>query len=82
MKTAVEQLRIELMFSSKQKHTESGKVSFTIGLSVFDELFRLAKEIEKQQIIEAHVGGFYSPPFGKSRNGEAEQYYNETFKSE
>lgn len=41
-----------------------------------------AKELEKQQIIEAHVGGFYSPPFGKSRKGEAEQYYNEQFKSE
>jgi hypothetical protein len=41
-----------------------------------------AKEIEKQQIIEAHVEGFYSPPFGKSRNGEAEKYYNQTFKSE
>lgn len=39
-------------------------------------------ELEKQQIIEAHVGGFYSPPFGKSRKAEAEQYYNETFKSE
>ena len=40
-----------------------------------------AKELEKQQIIDAHIEGFYSPPFGKSRNGEAEQYYNETFKS-
>ena len=41
-----------------------------------------AKEMEKQQIIEAHIEGFYSPPFGKSRKGEAEQYYNETFKTE
>ena len=41
-----------------------------------------AKELEKQQIIEAHIEGFYSPPFGKSRKGEAEQYYNETFKTE
>ena len=41
-----------------------------------------AKEIEKQQIIDAHIEGFYSPQFGKSRKGEAEKYYNETFKSE
>ena len=41
-----------------------------------------AKELEKQQIIDSHIEGFYSPPFGKSRNGEAEKYYNETFKSE
>ena len=45
-------------------------------------LFEQAREMEKEQIIEAHIKGFYSPPFGKSRNGEAEQYYNETFKSE
>lgn len=41
-----------------------------------------AKELEKQQIIDSHIEGFYSPPFGKSRNGEAEKYYNKTFKSE
>ena len=46
------------------------------------EAIKQAKEIEKQQIIEAHIKGFYSPPFGKSRKGEAEQYYNETFKTE
>jgi hypothetical protein len=38
-------------------------------------------EMEKKQIIDAHIKGFYSPPFGKSRNGEAKQYYNETFKN-
>ena len=44
--------------------------------------FEQAKEMEKKQIIESHINGFYSAPFKKSRNGEAEQYYNETFKSE
>jgi hypothetical protein len=38
--------------------------------------------MEKEQIMEAHEEGFYSPPFKKSRRGEAEQYYNENFKSE
>jgi hypothetical protein len=47
------------------------------------ELFEQAKEMEKEQICDAHIAGFYSEPFGKkSRSGEAEQYYNETFKSE
>ena len=46
------------------------------------EAIEQAKAMEKEQIIEAHIEGFYSPPFGKSRKKEAEQYYNETFKSE
>ena len=42
----------------------------------------ISQEMEKQQIIDAHIDGFYSPPFGKSRNGEAKDYYDKTFKSE
>jgi hypothetical protein len=45
-------------------------------------LIRQAKEMEKGQIMNAHEEGFYSPPFRMSRRKEAEQYYNETFKSE
>jgi hypothetical protein len=41
-----------------------------------------AKEMEKEQIMNAHEEGFYSPPFRMSRRREAEQYYNQTFKSE
>jgi hypothetical protein len=48
----------------------------------FNGLFKQAKEMEKEQIIEAHEEGFYSPPFRMSRRKEAEDYYNETFKSE
>jgi len=44
------------------------------------DIFEQAKEMEKEQIKDAHIKGFYSPPFRKSRNGEAEKYYNETFK--
>jgi hypothetical protein len=46
------------------------------------KLFEQAKEMEKEQIIEAHEEGFYSPPFRMSRRKEAEDYYNKTFKSE
>lgn len=41
-----------------------------------------AKEMEKEQIINAHIAGFYSEPFGKSRTGDAKHYYKTTFKSE
>jgi len=51
------------------------------GYSLPSNILEQAKEMEKEQIIDAHIVGFYSPPFGKSRNGEAEQYYNETFKN-
>jgi len=40
-----------------------------------------AKEMEKEQIMDAHEEGFYSPPFRMSRRREAEQYYNETYES-
>jgi len=79
MKTAVEQLRIELIINSKVKETLNGKVSFTIGLSKFDELFNQAKEMEKQQIMKAvfdSMGTNLDPNMGR-----AEQYYNETFKN-
>ena len=46
----------------------------------FSNQFAEAKEMEKQQIIDAHEYGFYSPAFRMSRQAEAEQYYNETFK--
>ena len=46
------------------------------------QVIEQAKAMEKEQIIKAHEDGFYSPPFRKSRRGEAEEYYNETFKSE
>lgn len=46
------------------------------------ELVEQALEGEKRQIIDAHIDGFYSPPFGKSRNGEANDYYDKTYKSE
>ena len=40
----------------------------------FDELIKQAKEMEKEQIMEAH----FAPKYGCF----SEQYYNETFKSD
>lgn len=51
-------------------------------INVFtDEEIEQAKEMEKEQIMYAHIEGFFSEPF-KSRKGQAEQYYNETFKKD
>jgi len=41
----------------------------------FSELFKHAKELEKQQIIDAYSAGEIRPY-------NAEQYYNETFKKD
>jgi hypothetical protein len=79
MKTAVEQLRIELIINSKVKETLNGKVSYTIGLSKFDELFNQAQELEKNQIMKAvydSMGTNLDPNMGR-----AEQYYNEIYKN-
>ncbi len=45
----------------------------------FDELLEQAKEMEKQQIVDAYWDGGQDIPLTENR---CEQYYNETFKSE
>ncbi len=39
--------------------------------------FRQAKEMEKEQIVNAYIDGEHQQGF----EGEAEQYYNETYQS-
>jgi hypothetical protein len=47
------------------------------------EIYNKAKEMEKEQIIEAfNKGNIYEGNFFDRVNINAEQYYNETFKSE
>jgi hypothetical protein len=67
MKTAVEWLVNNL----KQNHG--------IDLTLYSE-FEQAKEMEKQQIKNAYYTG--GDDVEDNRDREAEQYYNETFKSE
>ncbi len=46
------------------------------------KLFEQAKEIEKQQIIDAYNVGYIYPiqfDFKNNKSQDAEQYYNETF---
>jgi hypothetical protein len=47
--------------------------------SIKNEIIYQAKEMEKQQIIDAHLDG---QSLVSCKDEYAEQYYNETFKSE
>jgi hypothetical protein len=54
----------------------------TSGNMTMEYLIEKAKEIEKQQIIEAYDIGFIYPikfDFKNNKSQDAEQYYNETF---
>jgi hypothetical protein len=42
------------------------------------EWFEQAKEMEKRQIIDAHIKG-HNAPSSTIKNYDAEQYYNEQF---
>jgi len=72
--TTVDELKIKLIFNSIVKEKRNGEVSFTIGLSKLDEIFEQAKEMEKQQIIDAHENGIVCPPIEYGID-----YYNRTY---
>jgi hypothetical protein len=69
MKTAVEWLVEELTRQNMFMH-------------LFAKEIEQAKEMEKEQIIEAFDWGSYSHYDDNPIYKSAEQYYNETFKSE
>jgi len=72
--TAVEWLKDQLeCFGNKHE--------LTISWTTVDDLVDQAKEMEKEQITEAHTFG-YVIGGGKGDLYNPEQYYNETFKSE
>jgi predicted secreted protein len=50
----------------------------SIGLKDM-QVIEKAKEMEKQQIIDAFNKGFVTDQWDKSKENKAEQYYNETF---
>ena len=49
--------------------------------SLFNKLVEQAKEMEKQQIINAHLTGLIHP-LEIEATKQAEQYYNETYKKD
>lgn len=67
--TAVEWLEIEI----RELESTRNERSLSLHLDLYNEYFNQAKEMEKEQIIDAYNNG---------DNRSAELYYNETFKSE
>jgi len=57
--------------------TEKLRIEF--GFVFSNNILEQAIEMEKQQIIDAHIKG-HNAPSSTIKNYEAEQYYNETFK--
>ena len=73
--TAVEWLRKEL------ETIPNYSTFYTNNYQWIDSIMNEAKEMEKEQITEAHTFG-YVIGGGKGDLYNPEQYYNETFKSE
>ena len=72
-KTAVEILEISLL----------GIVSFDSEVlrNKYKERFKIAKEMEKEQIKDAHLIGLITS-MEMEATKQSEQYYNETYKNE
>ena len=71
--TAVEWFAFQIMDSWND--IQNGKISI-------DELIQQAKQMEKEQIMDAHIEGqrvFDKHPHTHWTNDQAEQYYNETY---
>jgi hypothetical protein len=67
----VKQTAVEWLIIQMHTHWTNEDVTF-------QTLLEQAKEMEKEQIIEAYDKG----EFNQGCNGDAEQYFNETFKKE
>jgi hypothetical protein len=58
------------------------RLQISIDVSDYLDLKRQAKEMEKEQIVEANINGQAKPHFSlESRMTEAEKYYNDTYGS-
>ena len=70
------------MTSIEWLEEEFFKLYFTmeIHFKVY-EVIEKAKEMHKQEIIDAHING-HNAPSSTIKNFDAEQYYQETFKKD
>jgi hypothetical protein len=80
--TAVQWL-VEQLTEVERKNWINNKIlsigKNTLAKQTFDGIIEQAKEMEKQQIIDSHLDG---QSLVSCKDEYAEQYYNETFKSE
>jgi len=81
MKTAVEWLADEIIMLEERLRQE--EINLNDFMDLKDDLVTKAKEMEKEQIIDASYYGHLKGWVDDSvENSYGEQYYNETFKSE
>ena len=76
MKTAIEKFIEQLeKKGGSWENVSIGRIQISIKVEDYLELQRQAKEMEKQQIIDAHNSGYIDGEFFT-----AEQYYDDIFK--
>jgi hypothetical protein len=79
-----QQTAVELFIEQLEAQGESwenvsiGRIQISIKVEDYLKLIDQAKELEKQQIIDAHLTGLIYP-LEMEATKQAEQYYNETF---
>jgi hypothetical protein len=77
--TAVEQFIEQLeQQGNSWENASIGRMNISIKIEDYLKLIEQAKEMEKEQIIDAY---YYDPNCDEIKD-DGEQYYNETFKSE
>ena len=79
--TAVEQFIEQLeQQGNSWENASIGRMNISIKIEDYLKLIEQAKEMEKEQIMDAHYFGYTDCRSHNMRTEE--QYYNETFKSE
>ena len=82
-----QQTAVELFIEQLEAQGESwenasiGRIQISIKVEDYLKLIDQAEKMEKQQIMDAHLTGLIHP-LEMEATKQAEQYYNETFKSE
>jgi hypothetical protein len=65
----------------EQFEGDDSKIARVIGLKEYNSITKQAKQIEKEQIVEAFYEGMKTNPFDPNR-GRGTMYYNETYKKQ
>ena len=81
-KTAVEWLNRQIRLNSKIKENSKDAISFTLGLSKFDELFEKAKAMEKEQMRYFIQVGYYAHSQGHKKDEELYNYWIDNYNRE
>jgi hypothetical protein len=65
----------------EQLEGDDSMIARVIGLKKYNEIYKKAKEMEKQQIIDAYDAGLFDGSMDDVNDRIYKQYYNETFKN-